>query len=541
LLAFVLSFAVLWAFRAIYAPPAAPVPETAEPAKPSAQTPSPPVSRPDPDAPRVVVELAPPAPGTIVRAEKPEDVVVENMLYSATISNVGGVLKSYTLHRFTDAEAKPVELIDAKGGEQLGWPLAVVTGDAAIDETLSKAQFVTNREGDRIQLEFAEDGLHARKSVDFSRANYEFIVETSLTKDGKGVSHSIVWQGGFGDQSIPYDAAKHNAIYQAESAFERLNVASVEGEQTFTTERIGTEDQYFLAMFLHQQPHPGKVSKKDYTKPDEKVVSTIYLAGPQQTETATRIYAGPKDEGSLRDADPNLVAVIDYGMFEFLARPLMLGLLWINSYVGNFGWSIVIFTVILNFILFPLRLKQQMAMQKMQKIQPHMKTLQDKYKKLKANDPRRAQVQQEMMGLYKQHGVNPLGGCLPLLLQMPFFFAILSILSVAIELRRAPWILWITDLSRHDPYYILPILFAVTMIITQKMTPTTVDPAQAKMMMIMPVMLTFMFLWVSSGLALYWTSSNVVGIGQQYFINKFWSSETAKSKVRPKDKASSEK
>ena len=162
-------------------------------------------------------------------------------------------------------------------------------------------------------------------------------------------------------------------------------------------------------------------------------------------------------------------------------------------------------------------------MQKMQKIQPQMRTLQDKYKKLKANDPRRAQVQAEMMGLYKQHGVNPMGGCLPLLLQMPVFFGLYSMLSVSIELRRAPWLLWIKDLSQHDPYYVIPILMAISMFIMQKMTPTTVDPAQAKIMMIMPLMFAFMFLWVQAGLTLYWLTSNIVGIGQQVFINKYWS------------------
>ncbi|PYS21022.1 MAG: hypothetical protein DMG11_28620 [Acidobacteria bacterium] len=184
-----------------------------------------------------------------------------------------------------------------------------------------------------------------------------------------------------------------------------------------------------------------------------------------------------------------MVAVINYGWFEIIARPLEVALLTIHSYIGNFGWSIVLLTLAINLVLFPLRLKQQVSMQKMQKIQPQMRTLQDKYKKLKANDPKRPQVQAEMMDLYKQHGVNPLGGCLPLLLQMPVFFGLLSMLSVSIELRRAPWILWIKDLSQHDPYYVLPILFAISMIVMQKMTPTSVDPAQAKMMMIMPVIL----------------------------------------------------
>jgi YidC/Oxa1 family membrane protein insertase len=181
-------------------------------------------------------------------------------------------------------------------------------------------------------------------------------------------------------------------------------------------------------------------------------------------------------------------------------------------------------TIVVNVILFPLRLKQQVAMLKMQKIQPQMRRLQDQYKKLKTNDPKRAEVQAEMMGLYKEHGVNPMGGCLPLLLQMPLLLGFYSALAYSIELRRAPWILWIKDLSQPDPYYVIPILMAIAMIIQQKLTPTAnVDPAQARMMMLMPIVMTFMFLLVSSGLALYWLTGSVVGVAQQVFINRYWS------------------
>jgi YidC/Oxa1 family membrane protein insertase len=211
-------------------------------------------------------------------------------------------------------------------------------------------------------------------------------------------------------------------------------------------------------------------------------------------------------------------------------------LLWIHSYIGNFGWSIIVLTIALNLILFPLRLKQQFSMLKMQKIQPHMRRLQDQYKKLKASDPRRTEVQSQMMGLYKEHGVNPMGGCLPVLLQMPLLLAFYSALAYSIELRRAPWILWIKDLSQYDPYYVIPILMAAAMIVQQKLTPTAnVDPAQARMMMLMPIVMTFMFLFVSSGLALYWLTGSVIGVAQQVLINKYWSPQAeAKLSARTK-------
>jgi YidC/Oxa1 family membrane protein insertase len=230
----------------------------------------------------------------------------------------------------------------------------------------------------------------------------------------------------------------------------------------------------------------------------------------------------------------------DYGWFGFIAKPLTAALLWIHSYIGNFGWAIIVLTALINLVLFPLRLKQQVSMQKMQKVQPQMRTLQDKYKKLKANDPKRVEVQSQMMNLYKEHGINPMSGCLPLLLQMPFLIAFWKMLSVSIELRHAPWMFWLTDLSRPDPYYIMPILMAVSMFITQKMTPTTADPVQARMMMIMPIMFSVLFISAQSGLMLYWLTSNVVGIGQQFVINKYWSSrDTEAPKNRPGKKQES--
>jgi YidC/Oxa1 family membrane protein insertase len=318
-----------------------------------------------------------------------------------------------------------------------------------------------------------------------------------------------------------------------DAAFKRVALRSMKDPQDFTTLRAGVEDQYFLAMFLSpDNPTAIKVRKQEYPGDDGKPIPTLAVSASASETTAFRVYVGPKQREWLGKADPQLASVIDYGWFEFIARPLVAALLWIHSYIGNFGWSIIILTIVLNFVLFPLRLKQQTSMLKMQKIQPQMKRLQDQYKKLKPTDPKRPEVQAEMMGLYKQHGVNPMGGCLPLLLQMPLLFGFYSALSYSIELRRAPWILWIKDLSQYDPYYVIPILMAVAMIIQQKLTPTAnVDPAQAKMMMIMPLMFTFMFLWYSSGLALYWLTSNVLGIVQQGFINKYWSPQ-AEGKLR---------
>jgi len=306
---------------------------------------------------------------------------------------------------------------------------------------------------------------------------------------------------------------------------------------------VGVEDQYFLAMFMSGDPASVHVGKQEYAGPDGKPVSTL-MVSTAAAATPLRLYVGPKQRDWLGRADPQLAATLDYGYFGFIAKPLVFALLWVHGYIGNFGWSIILLTLALNLVLFPLRLKQQISMLKMQKIQPQMRRLQDQYKKLKANDPRRTQVQTEMMGLYKEHGVNPMGGCLPILLQMPFLFGFYSALAYSIELRRAPWILWVTDLSRPDYVFgtipILAILMAVCMFVQQKLTPTgNVDPAQAKMMMLMPLLFTFMFWSQSSGLVLYWLTGSVIGIGQQIFMNKYWSPQAeAKIKARTRPDSS---
>jgi YidC/Oxa1 family membrane protein insertase len=522
LFAFLLSMAVLWTFRAFYAPDPT---NTARSSPPVVAVPD---SAPaDQGRPVESSQTDVQTENREIVAASAEDAVVDTDLYTATFTNVGGVLKSFKLKGYTDALGNPIELIDAMGASRVGFPLAIQTLDAPLNELLSSSRFLLNRDGLTLSMELATNGVHARKAIQFDANDYDFTIESTLSKAGSAVPHSIVWQGGFGDQSIPYEPTKNHVVYPTAGSFKRLTVSGIKEPQQMTVARIGVEDQYFLSMFLVESPATVTIRKHEYTNEAGKTIGTLAVAVPVNDTKPIRTYVGPKNQQWLAKADTQLAGVIDYGFFEIITRPLMVALLWIHSFVGNFGWSIILLTLFINFVLFPLRLKQQMSMQKMQRIQPQMRTLQDKYKKLKANDPRRVEIQAQMMNLYKEHGVNPMSGCLPLLLQMPFLYAFYNMLSVSIELRQAPWILWIRDLSQHDPTYIMPILMAVSMIVTQKMTPTTVDPAQAKIMMIMPLMLTAMFLWVQSGLMLYWLTSNVVGIGQQIFINKYWAPQAA--------------
>src|SRR5262249_42699534 len=545
ILAFVLSIAVMYAYTVLFSPrkPAGTPPPETTTAAASNQIPNIPI--------QTAQKSESPAatPEQDARAENTQDFVLDTPLYTATISNVGGVLKSYKLKAYTDAEGQPLELINQTSAAKVGWPLSVITGDKETDDELNGAQLVGHQDGERLSLNYVSRGLHLQKTFEFDRENYLFSLQTTVVKDGKSIPFSIAWRGGVGDQSIPQDPAKKNAIYQADSAFKRINLRSLKDqEQEYTTVRAGVDDQYFLAMFLvPDNPVQAKIRKLEYPAPDGKSpIPTLAEMITVPEGRPVRLYVGPKQRDWLAKADPVLPSVVDYGYFEFIAKPLVFCLLWIHSYIGNFGWAIILLTIALNVVLFPLRLKQQVSMLKMQKIQPQMRRLQDQYKKLKATDPRRAQVQADMMNLYKEHGVNPMGGCLPLLLQMPLLFGFYSALSYSIELRRAPWMLWVRDLSQPDYILhnipVLAILMAISMFIQQRLTPTTnLDQAQAKMMMIMPLMFTFMFWSQSSGLVLYWLTSNVIGIIQQIFINKYWSPHAeAKLGTRTKPKEAQE-
>jgi YidC/Oxa1 family membrane protein insertase len=245
--------------------------------------------------------------------------------------------------------------------------------------------------------------------------------------------------------------------------------------------------------------------------------------------TSARLYVGPKALAELEkvpiagavDTEPDLRHLVDFGWLGVIARPLFLWLRWTYGFVHNWGWAIVVQTLIINLALMPLRISQMKSALKMQKIAPQIKSIQEKYKKYSIRDPRKQEMNQEVSALYKQEGVNPIGGCLPLVIQMPFLFAYYRMLGVAIDLRHAHW-LWVKDLSSSDPYHILPIAIIITMLFTQRMTPQAgMDPSQQKMMnLIMPVMLGVISWNLAAGLCLYWSEGNLIAMVQQTVMNK---------------------
>jgi YidC/Oxa1 family membrane protein insertase len=301
----------------------------------------------------------------------------------------------------------------------------------------------------------------------------------------------------------------------------------------------GIQDTYFAAVFL---PRGGAteihtVRDQAPTPSNKEPEQLVGVAVGGEGINRLAMFTGPKDIDVLKSVDPKLEQVVDFGTYlGFLAKPLFLAMNWLNnSYVHSYGWAIILVTVLINFLLLPLKFTSLKSMKKMQSLQPQIAAINDKYKNIGMRDPKKQEQNQEIMALYQKHGVNPLGGCLPLALQMPFLIAFYNVFSVAIEMRGANW-LWVSDLSQPEtiPIRLLPILMIATQFAMQKMTPSTGgDPAQQRIMMFMPLMFGFMFYSASAGLVLYWLTSNIVGIVQQWFFNKTSLATVAAQSIQP--------
>jgi len=301
-------------------------------------------------------------------------------------------------------------------------------------------------------------------------------------------------------------------------------------------EFAGIEDRYFAGIFFPESKDPdfnaGQESwtPENWKEKEPPRAAYVALGSTAPQPVSFRLFVAPKALDVLETSQPPLTDLVDFGWFSVIAKPLFLAMRYINDHwVHNYGWAIVILTIILNMALFPLKLKSIRSAQEMQRIMPLVKSIQDRYKQYKFNDPRKARMNQEIMKLYQEHGINPLGGCLPMLPQLPILYGFYESLETPFEFRHAPWILWIKDLSMPDnshilglPIPILPLIMIVSMFIMTKMTPmATADPAQKRMMTIMPLIFGLMFFRLASGLVLYFLTANLVGIGQQMFINRF--------------------
>lgn len=529
LLAFLLMGLVLFLTPYFYKPSPAPKPapkpaaETAQQANPAAATPS--------------VATAPkPAPAEMpgaVQAAKEDRFVVETNQYHVEFSNKGAVVRSWILKEYKDNAGKPLQLVNPLALTHVPAPFALEFKDQKPATDPNGALFVGKPapDGLGIDYEFSDGRAVTKKSFHFLKNSYLVAVTSEVLQSGAALPHMLTWRGGFGDFTVPNPSAVERSVYydlsanklQAKVATDAKNgPLSASGTYSF----LGLEDNYFAAVFLPRHNGPEAITTFDDpfpltegAKPDPHVGVGV---GGNGTNTFS-LFVGPKDIDILRAVDTKLTQMIDWGFFGIIAEPLFVALNWTNDHVvHNFGWSIVLVTVVINMVLLPLKLTSMKSAKKMQALQPQIAALNAKYKNIGIRDPRKAEQNQEMMDLYKKHGVNPLGGCLPMALQIPFFFAFYKVLMVAIELRGANW-LWVGDLSRPEELAIriLPILLIVTQFISQKMTPnTSMDPSQQKIMMLMPLGLGFMFYYQSAGLVLYWLTGNVVGIVQQWFTNR---------------------
>ena len=558
LLVFALTFLAIMLFQTVfkkYLPqPPEPKPAVTQAQNPTQATTTAAVSN-------ATVPPAGTAPSSTKHASSESETIIENDLYRIVFSNRGGQVKSWVLKKFTDDKDKPLELVNAVAAQKYGYPLSLWTYDENLRNQLNSALYVDS--SDRapgatisapaeIVFEYADGDVAVRKAFKFDHT-YVVDVSTSVRLKGSEVTAFPMWPEGFGDQTTAATFAASQIAFQHDSKVERLangwtlfpaiktvGGATVPGPFQWAA----VSDQYFAAVFMPQDPQSaGMVTLRSQLEiphnpsdPNDKQRDKVDVygaaVGSMKGATSARLFVGPKalpvlesvSVPGIANAEPDLRAIVDFGWLGLIARPLFLWLKWTyNHIVPNWGWAIVIQTLIINLALLPLRLTQMKSMLKMQRVAPQIKAIQEKYKKYSLRDPRKAEMNQEVSALYKKEGVNPAGGCLPLLIQMPFLFAYYRMLGVAIDLRHAPW-LWVNDLSspEHGQIHVLPILVIVSMLFMQRMTPQAgMDPAQQKMMNIMmPGMLGIISWNLAAGLCLYWSMGNLIGIVQQAVMNR---------------------
>jgi len=481
-----------------------------------------------------------------VQDKKEKTIVVESPLYRVEFSNRGAVVRSWKLKKYlTDQKPpRPLDLVNADAAKQLGWPFSLVLTDKQLEAQANSGLYevspaATDASADfqapaEVSFHWSDGHLDVVKKLSFT-PDYEQTVECTVTVDDKPIPAAIAWRCGFGDKEVYNAAQLVNVFYKQNGKLnqlqgKKLGVSGNQSEpavQSGPLEYLGIEDQFFTAAFL---PDGTNLSLWHWMQTHEVLAEGKTVAEPEAEMAAgttepmalkARVFVGPKDLTLLSKLNPPLEELVQFGWTGIVAKPIFEILKWIYRFVPNYGWAIVILTLIINMAIFPLKMKSWRSMQKMQSVAPEIRQIQDRYKKYSMSDPRKKKMNEEVMAVYSREGINPMGSCLPMLLQMPIWWALWRVLNGAIELRHAPWFLWIHDLSAKDPYYILPIAMTITMYLTTKMTPqTTTDPSQQKMMQFMPLFMGVIFFRLSSGLNLYMFTSNLVGMAQQYYLNR---------------------
>ncbi len=454
--------------------------------------------------------------GIPVRSSDTEQLVtVETDLFRAVLSSRGGTVRAFALKEYFDEAGMPLTLL-----EDSGMYRALSIGSDN-DFSLSNQNFQIEGTDLNLKSQGAQgsvsfslitDNYSIRRTYTFTGGTYGFEL-TDRVEGLPGYSIALGTDLGIHDRKDRY--AHVGPVVLVDAKRKQYTAGKLKKPKSLTgnIKWIALEDKYFFAALVPA----GPMASADLWS--NKEVPAVSLSG-RPGEQSFYVYVGPKSRYELMALDRGLEHIVDFGFFSMIAIPIFWLLKELFAITGNYGWAIILLTLIIRIPFLPLVSKSQRSMKKMQMVQPKVKDIRDKYKK----NPEK--MNSEVMALYKKYKVNPLGGCLPLLLQLPVFFALYKVLLAAIELRSAPWIFWITDLSMKDPYYVLPLVMGASMFFQMKMTPTAGDPKQQKIMQLMPVIFTVMFLWFPSGLVLYWLINNMLAITQQYFINKSMSNQS---------------
>jgi YidC/Oxa1 family membrane protein insertase len=499
-----------------------------------------------------------------VAAALETETTVENELYKIVFTNRGGQVKHWILKKYNDTAGKPLDMVQPQASAQFGFPLSLYTYEPALTTQLNQALYQVSVAGAQpsatgvvlapttLTFHYAADGLDVVKTFRFD-SSYVVDIEAHVLRNGSPVRALVQWPAGLGDMEefLPSSLTRSQVrtpsyfSWSVDGKSDYMAASKVSGNATLDQPYgyAGVSDLYFASVFLPDDPsrttvvtlHNSINLPSDLSDPNsqKKPADVLGMAvGGTSGYSNLRLFAGPKAMDVLASihatgADgkpdgPSLQPLIQFGWMTILATPLYWILRFLNEHgVPNWGWDIIIVTVVFNLLMLPTRLMMMKSSLKMQRIQPKVDALKKKYAHLKVSDPKRAEMNTEMMALYKQENVNMYGGCLPLLIQMPLFFAYYRVLANVIELRQAQWY-WLHDLSVADPLHILPILIIASMFLVQFITPSPgMDPNQRRMMAIMmPVIFGFSMWHFASGLALYWGTGNLINLGIQLAINK---------------------
>ena len=379
-----------------------------------------------------------------------------------------------------------------------------------------------------VDLKHSENGVNYTKRFTFDRSNYDlrvsYLIDNQSEAPWTGYMFGQLKRDSSGDPSSSTATGTATylgaALWTKDEPYTKVSMGDMDDKSLKKTVEggwIAWLQHYFVTAWIPASGQTNQVQTRKDSQGNYIIGFTspgVTVAPGSQGETYATLYAGPKSQDELEELSPGLRLTVDYGILWFIAQPIFWLLQNIHALLGNWGWSIIALTIVIKLAFFPLSAASYRSMARMRAVSPKMAALKEQF----GDD--RQKMSQAMMELYKKEKINPLGGCLPILVQMPVFLALYWVLLESVEMRQAPWMFWITDLSIKDPFFILPIIMGLTMFIQQQLNPTPPDPMQAKVMKLLPIIFTFFFLWFPAGLVLYWVVNNVLSIAQQWYITR---------------------